>query len=680
MERLSHYVEGRWHRSTGTATPIEHAVTGAVFCEASSADLDFGAILRYGRQTGGPALRRYTFHERARMLRALAQHLLAHKEQFYAASVPTGATRGDSWIDIEGGIGTLFTYASRGRKECPDKHVYLDGRAERLSKLNTFSGQHVCVPLEGVAVHINAFNFPCWGMLEKFAPSFLAGMPVLIKPATASCFVTEAVVRSMSASGILPEGALQLICGSVGDTFQHLTSQDVVTFTGSKSTGVKLRTHARVIDQAVRFNMESDSLNCSVLGPDAAPGTEEFALYVRELVREMTVKAGQKCTVIRRAIVPKAWEEAVLTEVSKALATITVGDPSANGVQMGPLVNRAHRDDVREQIVRLCHSAEVVSQRSESLERLGVAAERGAFIAPTLLRCGAPLTSSEVHEVEAFGPVATVMGYSSFEEAIEIARLGAGSLVGSLFTADDEVASAAVAGLGPFHGRLLIVNRECAGESTGHGSPLPMLVHGGPGRAGGGEELGGMRSVLHYMQRVAVQGSPTTLSRVTHTYIGGGACHAGPVHPFRRFYEELEIGETLRTGTRTFSDGDVQRFAELSGDFFYAHMDEQAARESLFGQRVVHGYLVLSAAAGLFVDPAPGPVVANYGLERLRFIAPVFIGDTIEVRLTCKDKTPRDGEGQGVVAWDVEVTNQRRETVAVYTILTLVRFREPEQL
>lgn len=675
MLRIEHFVLGQWVSSVTTdqnlVNPISHAVTGEQIAESCSADLDFKDILRFGREVGGPALRLMTFRERAEILKRLALMLVERKEEFYLASQPTGTTRADAWIDIEGGIGTLFAYASRGRKECADTRWFLEGRSERLSRNDTFSGQHVCVPLEGVALHINAFNFPCWGMLEKLAPTILAGMPAIVKPATVSCYLAAKMVKAIDESGILPRGALQIICGGIGNSFDFLTSQDVVTFTGSQQTGVKLRAHPRIISESVRFNMESDSLNCSILGPDAAPGSEEFELFVKEVAREMTVKAGQKCTVIRRAIVPKQWEEAVINAVNERISRVKIGDPGRDDVQMGPLISCAHREDVRAQLAELLKVAERVSNLP--LDVLGADSEKGAFFAPTLLRCSAPLTSPTVHAVEVFGPVTTVMPYDSLDEAIEIAKLGEGSLVGSLFTADDAVARQVLLGAGAYHGRLLVVNRSCGKDSTGHGSPMPMLVHGGPGRAGGGEELGGMRSVFHYLQRVALQGSPTTIANVTESWIRGAEQKISPIHPFRKHFEELDIGETFHTGTRTISEQDIESFAKLSGDFFYAHMDDAAAKASLFGQRVAHGYFVLAAAAGLFVDPAPGPVVANYGLERLRFIAPVLIGDTIQVRITCKEKIPREGEDQGVVHWDVEVQNQRGETVAVYVLLTLVK-------
>jgi oxepin-CoA hydrolase/3-oxo-5,6-dehydrosuberyl-CoA semialdehyde dehydrogenase len=666
-------------------------VTGDEVAIASSEGLDFAAMLDHGRTVGGPALRRMTFHERARMLKALAQHLTARKEEFYRVSAFTGATRGDSWIDIDGGIGTLFAYASRGRREFPDETYYVDGGPEALSKGGTFIGRHICVPMEGVAVQINAFNFPVWGMLEKLATSMLAGVPSIVKPATVTSYLTEIVARSIVDSGILPAGTFQLICGSAGDLLDHLTSQDSVAFTGSAATGLQLRGGRAILENNVRFNQEADSLNFSMLGPDAAPGTEEFDLFVKEVVKEMTVKAGQKCTAIRRTLVPAAVVDDVIAALRKRLGGVKVGDPSLDGVRMGPLAGRTQLREVAANAEKLRDASELVYGGPGTLDVVGADPDRGAFFPSTLLYNDRPFERTQPHDIEAFGPVNTVMPYANIEEAIELARLGKGSLVGSIFSARDDVAREMALGTAAYHGRLMFVNRHSAKESTGHGSPLPHLVHGGPGRAGGGEEMGGVRGVLHYMQRTALQGSPQTLTAVTREWSRGAAERNDRVHPFRKYFEELEIGETLLTHRRTITESDVVNFAGISGDFFYAHMDDIAARESLFEKRVAHGYFVLSAAAGLFVDPAPGPVLANYGLEGLRFVKPVYIGDTIRARLTCKQKTAKeDREGQipqGVVHWDVEVTNQDGDAVAVYTILTLVRQRrgaalpsDPEQV
>jgi oxepin-CoA hydrolase/3-oxo-5,6-dehydrosuberyl-CoA semialdehyde dehydrogenase len=683
--RLQNYVLDQWVTCNEGGVDLVHAVTGETIGSASTSGLDFAQMTRHARTVGGPALRRMTFHQRARMLKAVAQYLNERKDAFYALSTATGATKADSWIDIDGGIGTFFVYASKGRRELPDETFHVDGPPEAISKGGTFIGRHIAVPLEGVAVFINAFNFPVWGMMEKLAPALLAGMPAIVKPATLTSFLTEAVFRSMIESGLLPPGSIQLLCGSAGTLLDHLDVQDAVAFTGSASTGRKLKQHPSIVENAVRFNMEADSLNCSILGPDAAPGTPQFDLFIKEVAREMTVKAGQKCTAIRRTIVPAGMESDVIAALRTRLEGVAVGDPATEGVRMGPLAGREQVSEVGRSLDALRAGAEVVYGGGAVRELVNADPERGAFFPITLLACDQPLRHSEPHDVEAFGPVNTVMPYTGVDEAIELARRGRGSLCGSLFTADDSVARDIVLGLAPWHGRLLVMNRHAAKENTGHGSPLPHLVHGGPGRAGGGEEMGGTRGVMHFMQRTAVQASPTTLTRITHQYHAGADQLRDRVHPFRKYFEELEVGETLVTHRRTVTEADVVNFAGISGDHFYAHVDELAARESpIFGQRVAHGYFVLAAAAGLFVDPAPGPVLANYGLDNLRFTKPVFIGDTIQARLTCKQKTaketPADGPPQGVVAWDVEVINQEQEAVAVYTILTLVRRRDDTPL
>jgi oxepin-CoA hydrolase / 3-oxo-5,6-dehydrosuberyl-CoA semialdehyde dehydrogenase len=677
--KLRSYAQGEWVEGAGNAVPLVHAVTGETIAEATSEGLDFKGMLDYGRSVGGPGLRVMTFHERARKLKEMARYLMERKEEFYSLSEATGATKTDSWIDIEGGIGTFFAYSSKGRREFPNETFYVEGNVEPLSKDNSFVGRHLCVPLEGTAVHINAFNFPCWGMLEKLAPTILAGMPAIVKPATITSYLTEGMVRAMIESGIFPEGALQLIVGSTGDLLDHVTGQDVVTFTGSASTGRKLKTTSSIVENAVRFNMEADSLNFSMLGPESAPGTEEFDLFVKEVVREMTSKAGQKCTAIRRTLVPKGMVDDVVKAIGKRLAGVKVGDPRTEGVRMGPLVGKSQVKEVRERVEELKRGSQLVFGNPDDFEVSSGDKSKGAFFPATLLYCNSPLDTFEPHTIEAFGPVNTVMPYTSVGEAIELAKMGKGSLVGSLFTSDDSVARDVVLGTASHHGRLMITNRESAKGSTGHGSALPGLVHGGPGRAGGGEEMGGVRGALHYMQRTALQGSPTTLTRVSNEWIKG-ASPARPsdgVHPFRKYFDELQIGETLTTHRRTVTEADIVNFAGISGDHFYAHMDDIAAKESLFEKRVAHGYFVLSAAAGLFVDPAPGPVLANYGLDNLRFVKPVYIGDTIQVKLTCKLKTEKETQPgaipQGVVAWDVEVTNQDQEPVAVYTILTLVK-------
>jgi oxepin-CoA hydrolase / 3-oxo-5,6-dehydrosuberyl-CoA semialdehyde dehydrogenase len=677
INRLENYARGEWVRGAGSGTPLVHAITGDTIAEASSEGLDFAGMAEYARTVGGPALRRLTFHQRALMLKEMAKYLTERKDGLYRLSAATGATKSDSWIDIDGGIGTFFVYASKGRREFPNETFYVDGPMESLSKGGTFVGRHICVPLEGVAVHINAFNFPVWGMLEKLAPTLLAGVPAIVKPATVTSYLTEACFRLMVESGIFPAGAIQLICGSAGDLLDHLGMQDAVAFTGSATTGRKLKDTPSIVEHTVRFNQEADSLNCSILGPDAAPGTEEFDLFVKEVVREMTAKAGQKCTAIRRTLVPNGMMTDVIAALSKRLSAVQIGDPAVEGVKMGPLASRTQVRDVGRATDEIRHGAELVFGGRDKLNVVGADPERGAFFPITLLATDKPFTSREPHDIEAFGPVNTVMPYGSVDEAVELAKLGKGSLVGSLFTADANIARQVVLGVAPYHGRMLVVDRHSAKESTGHGSPMPHLVHGGPGRAGGGEEMGGVRGVLHYMQRTAVQGSPTMLTQVMNEWMPGAARPTDRVHPFRKHFDELRIGDTLVTHRRTVTEADIVNFAGISGDYFYAHMDDIAAKESLFERRVAHGYFVLSAAAGLFVDPAPGPVLANYGLESLRFVKPVYIGDTIQAKLTCKQKTaketPPDGVPQGVVAWDVEVTNQTNETVAVYTILTLVK-------
>lgn len=678
--RLKNFAQGQWVEGTGAGTPLFHAVTGEPVAVASSEGLDFKGMLDHARTVGGPKLRRMTFHERARMLKAVAMYLNERKDAFYAISTATGATKADSWIDIDGGIGTFFVYASKGRREFPNETFYVDGPMEPISKGGTFVGRHICVPLEGVAVHINAFNFPVWGMMEKLAPSLLAGVPAIVKPATLTSFLTEQVFRAMVESQLLPEGAVQLICGSAGDLLDHLGLQDAVFFTGSASTGRMLRDKPAIAANAVRFNQEADSLNCSILGPDAAPGTEEFDLFLKEVVREMTSKAGQKCTAIRRTIVPDAMMDDVIAALRQRLGAVKVGDPTVEGVKMGPLAGKSQVQEVRRSLDGLLGGTEVVFGGGDSPDLVGASAEKGAFFPITLLATSNPHRALQPHDIEAFGPVNTVMPYSTVGDAIELAKLGRGSLCGSLVTNDEQVARDVVLGIAPYHGRLYVVNRASAKEATGHGSPLPHLVHGGPGRAGGGEEMGGLRGVLHYMQRTAVQASPTMLTRITNEWIPGAAQPTDRIHPFRKYFEELSIGETLTTHRRTVTEADIVNFAAISGDHFYAHVDDIAARESIFGKRVAHGYFVISAAAGLFVDPAPGPVLANYGMEGLRFTKPVYAGDTIQVKLTCKSKTaketPPDGPPQGVVAWDVNVTNQEQETVATYTILTLVRRKD----
>ena len=671
--QLQSFARNDWVSGSGDGQALASAVDGRTIATLSSIGLDFASMLDFARRVGGPNLRRFTFHERANMLKSLAKYLTEHKKEFYVLSTDTGATKNDSWFDIDGGISTLFVFSSKGRREMPNDRIYLDGPPEMLSKKGTFVGQHVFVPRLGAAVHINAYNFPCWGMLEKLAPTILAGVPAIVKPASSTSYLTAAIVKRIVESGILPEGSIQLICGSVGDLFDHLTSQDTVAFTGSKPTAEKLQQHPRVIRQSVRFTAETDSLNASILGPDAVPGTPEFDLFVNEVKREMISKAGQKCTAIRRIIAPAAVTPDLVRALSSSLGKVRVGNPARDDVDMGALASIGQRDEVRARVAELSAEADVVYGNDDAFELTDADARKGAFFMPTLLYCEKPLSAKAVHSVEAFGPVSTVLPYDTLDDAIELARLGDGSLAGSIVTNDNDVARELILGTAPYHGRLLVINRHCAGESTGHGSPLPHLVHGGPGRAGGGEELGGVRGVLHYMQRTALQGSPETLSHTGRRWIRGADEKDPGRHPFRKTFEQLEIGDTVHTATRQITLDDIERFAEFTGDRFYAHMDEEAAkRNPFFEGRVAHGYLIVSFAAGLFVDPEFGPVLANYGLDELRFAQPVNHGDAIRVRLTCKQKTLREGTGYGEVRWDTEVTNQDGEVVASYDVLTMV--------
>jgi oxepin-CoA hydrolase/3-oxo-5,6-dehydrosuberyl-CoA semialdehyde dehydrogenase len=671
--QLQSYACGQWLTGRDRGVGMRDATSGEIVGTASSTGLEFAAMLSHARNVGGPALRAMTFHERAALLKSLAKRLSELKEEFYSLSFRTGATRSDSAIDIDGGIGTVFAFAGKGSRELPNSRVYLDGALEGLSKGGTFVGQHVYVSREGAAVHINAFNFPVWGMLEKFAPAILAGVPVIVKPATVTAYLTELVVRRIIESGLLPEGALQLVCGSLGDLFEYLNCQDTVSFTGSADTAARLRVHPTLIRRAVRFVAETDSLNSSILAVDARSGTPEFDLFIREVVREMTVKAGQKCTAIRKALVPAPIVDDVVAALRSALGKITVGNPRIEGVRMGPLVSLDQRTDVSNRVAELRSDAELVSGSLDRFELLDADRERGAFVPPLLLLCRDPHAARAVHEVEAFGPVATVLPYQDTDDAIALARRSAGSLAASVFSADDALAARLVLGLAPYHGRILIVNRDCAKESTGHGSPLAPLVHGGPGRAGGGEEMGGIRGVLHYMQRTAVQGSPQSITVAGGRWVRGSRQRDPGMHPFRIPFNELQLGDTLRSAEREVTVEDIERFAALSGDNFYAHMDdEEARRNPLFGGRVAHGYFLISAAAGLFVDPAYGPVLGNYGLDHLRFVKPVKPRDLIKVRLTCAEKSLRSEKGWGEVAWDAEITNQHEETVAAYTVLTMV--------
>lgn len=683
MQQLTSYLSGAWVYGQGQAREIQHAVTGEPLYQVCSDGLPLAASLSYARKLGGTALAKMTFQQRAQMMKAVAKHLLANKEALYQISYQTGATRNDSWVDIEGGISTLFSYAGLAGRELPDDTLWPEDELIPLSKQSQFAARHVLTSRPGVALHINAFNFPCWGMLEKLAPTWLAGMPAIIKPATASAQLTQAMVKLIIDSGLVPEGALQLICGGVGDIFDHLDYQDAVTFTGSAQTGQKLRSHPRLLEKSIAFTMEADSLNCCVLGEDVTPEMTEFALFIKEVSREMTSKAGQKCTAIRRIIVPAARIAEVQQALLQRLAGVKIGDPQLEQVRMGALVNQEQRDDVQQKVEFLLRNGcePLCGATLDKLEVVGDGAQSGAFYPITLLYCADPFRHQAVHGTEAFGPVATLMPYQTTEQAIELALLGQGSLAGSLVTADAELASQFIRVTACAHGRMLVLDRHAATESTGHGSPLPLLVHGGPGRAGGGEELGGLRAVKHYMQRTAIQGSPSMLAAISREWVRGADVVEEQVHPFRKYFEQLQIGESLLTARRTITEADLVNFACLSGDHFYAHMDKIGAAESLFGERVAHGYFVVSAAAGLFVDPGVGPVIANYGMENLRFIEPVKIGDTIQVRLTCKKKIRKpqktaEDRPHGVVVWDVQVLNQHQQAVALYSILTLVARQE----
>ena len=671
--KLGNLVLDRWVDGGGDGTLLSSAVTGEPVANITSDGLDFAEVLNHARTVGGENLRKLTFHERGEMLKALAKYLMEHRKEFYPLSTETGATRGDSWVDIDGGISTLFVYSGKARREMPNDHVYLDGPPEVLSRNGTFVGQHIFTPKLGAAIHINAFNFPCWGMLEKLAPTLVAGVPAIVKPASSTAYLTELMVRRINASGILPEGALQLICGSVGDLFDHLICQDTIAFTGSKGTAEFLQQHPRVISESVAFTAETDSLNSSILGPDALPGTPEFDLYIKEVTREMTSKAGQKCTAIRRIIAPATIAGEVVEALAKSLGEIRVGNPANKDVDMGALASQGQRDEVRARVNELSQQADIVYGGNDDFDVVDADANKGAFYMPTLLHCEQPLRSSAVHSVEAFGPVSTVLPYTNLDEAIELSRLGEGSLVSSIITNDNAVARELVLGTAAYHGRMVVINRHCAAESTGHGSPLPHLIHGGPGRAGGGEEMGGIRGVKHYMQRTAIQGSPQTLTAIGNRWTRGADENDPGVHPFRKTFEQLEIGDTLITDTREVTLDDIQHFAEFTGDTFYAHTDEEAAAKNpFFDGRVAHGYLIVSFAAGLFVDPDFGPVLANYGVDELRFLQPVNYGDSIKVKLTCKQRTLRADTGYGEVRWDAEITNKDGESVAQYDVLTMV--------
>lgn len=688
MNKLGNYITGKWITGDGEGQLLHNAVTGEVIASATTKGLDFKGILEYGRKVGNPALRKMTFHQRGNMLKALALHLRNHLDTFYTISYQTGATKADSWIDIEGGIGNLFANASLRRK-FPDESFCMDGESHNLSKGNTFMGTHILVPKEGVAVHINAYNFPVWGMLEKIAVNLLAGVPAIVKPATVTSYLTEAVVKEIIASKILPEGALQLICGSAGDLLDHVTSQDVVTFTGSKATGLKLKSLPNILNESVPFNMEADSLNCIVLGNDVTPDKPEWDIFIKEIRKEMTVKAGQKCTAIRRIFVPENKIEEIAKAIKFSLSQTTIGNPLNEKVRMGSLAGKEQRSEVKNQVQKLLASSQIIYGSLDSVEVLDADASKGAFISPLLLLNNNPFNSDEPHEVEAFGPVSTIMPYKNIDDAIELSKKGRGSLCSSIVTADNKIAKQYVLGSAAHHGRILILNAECAKESTGHGSPLPLLVHGGPGRAGGGEEMGGIRGVKHYMQRVALQSSPTTITAIINVYQPDAIGLDPGKHPFKKYFEEIRVGEQLITGKRLITSEDIDRFADLSGDHFYAHIKTMDFSDTMFERQVAHGYFLLSAAAGLFVDSyEKNPVLLNYGIDELRFTKPIYPGNEIYVRFTCKEKLPQDAKeanparlGQsggdipkGIVKWFVEILDETDEPViGVATILTMVK-------
>lgn len=674
LQNVQSFAAGHWIAPDSSARPIENAATGDVIAQAGNASLDVQAMLEHARTVGRPALRALTFHDRARMIKALALELGKHKQALYDLSFATGATQKDHLIDIDGGIGTMFVFASKGRREMPDDQVYLDGAVEQLSRNGTFLGQHVCTPMQGVAVHINAFNFPVWGMLEKLAPTLLAGVPAIVKPATATSYVTELAVKIMLESGILPDGALQMVAGGLGDMLDNLTLQDVVSFTGSADTALKLRSAPHILKSSIRFVAEQDSLNASILGPDAVPGTPEFDLFVKEVQREMTTKAGQKCTAIRRIMVPDAQIEALITALCKRLANTTVGDPQAEDTHMGALVSASQKRDVLDKARLIGTEAELVFGQPDGFSLSKTANANGAFVPPMLFHCTNPDAAERVHDTEAFGPVATVMGYRDVDHATALVNRGQGSLVASVITRDAGIARQMVMNSGAYHGRLYFNNRDSMAESTGHGSPLPHMVHGGPGRAGGGEEMGGVRGVMHYMQRTAIQGSADIVTAIGNKWVPGAAEHRADAHPFTRAFHDLKIGETLYTQDRLITLEDIETFAHFTGDTFYAHMDEDAAqRNPFFPGRVAHGYLLLSFAAGLFVEPNEGPVLANTGLDNLRFMQPVAAGDRIKVRLSVKHKTPRNDD-YGEVRWHVTLINQDNALVAEYDLLTMVAY------
>ncbi len=687
MNKLGNYITGHWITGDGDGQSLYNAVTGEAIAAASTKGLDFKSIIDYGRSVGNPALRKMTFHQRGNMLKALALHLRNHLDKFYKISYQTGATRADSWVDIEGGIGNLFANASLRRK-FPDDVICIDGESHNLGRHNSFMGLHILSPKEGVAIHINAFNFPVWGMLEKIAVNLLAGMPAIVKPATVTSYLTEAVVREIIASGILPEGALQLICGSAGDLLDHVSSQDVITFTGSASTGLLLKSNPNILKENTPFTMEADSLNCIVLGEDVMPDMPEWDIFIKEIRKEMTLKAGQRCTGIRRIFVPENKLEDVHIALGRSLNQTVIGNPLNEKVRMGSLAGIAQRNEVKGQIQKLLASSQIIYGSLDSVEVVDANAKDGAFMSPILLLNEKPHSSPEPHNIEAFGPVSTLMPYKNIEDAIALSKLGKGSLVTTIVTADYSTARKYIVGASTHHGRILVLNNECAKESTGHGSPLPLLVHGGPGRAGGGEEMGGIRGVKHYLQRTALQGSPTALTAITNVYQPNAQGKDPGKHPFKKYFEELQIGDQIITQKRTVTSEDIDRFADLSGDHFYAHIKTTDFSGTMFERQVAHGYFIMSVAAGLFVDSyEKNPVLLNYGIDELRFTKPVYPGAEVYIRFTCKEKLPTDKRviekpedfkrgddiDKGIVKWLVEFFDEQDEITGIATILTMVK-------
>lgn len=676
--QLQNYVLGSWMTGDGQGQELYNAVNGNIIAATSTKGLDFRQITNYARAVGNKNLRKLTFHERGRMLKALAFHLQQHLPKFYDLSYQTGATKADSWVDIEGGIGNLFANASLRRK-FPDESFCIDGDSHNLSKGNSFMGLHMMVPKEGVAIHINAFNFPVWGMLEKIAVNLLAGMPAIVKPATITSYLTEAVVKEIIASNILPEGALQLLCGSAGDLLNHTNYQDVITFTGSASTGLMLKSNPHILQNNIPFTMEADSLNCIVLGDDVEPSMPEWDIFIKEVRKEITTKAGQKCTAVRRIFVPENKIEDVQIALGKALSQTVIGNPLNKDVRMGSLAGKEQQKEVKAQVQKLLASSQIIYGSLDSVEVIDADAMKGSFMSPIVMLNENPFAATAVHEVEAFGPVSTLMPYKNMDEAIELSKKGKGSLCSSIVTASTKNAKQYVIGAGTHHGRILVLNNDCAKESTGHGSPLPLLVHGGPGRAGGGEEMGGVRGVKHYMQRVAVQGNPTMLTAITNVYQQYAKGNIDTVHPFRKYFEELNIGDQLITAKRVITEEDINQFADLSGDQFYAHKTFTNFEGTMFERQVAHGYFVMSASAGLFVDGSDlGPVLLNYGIDELRFTKPVYAGAEIYIRFTCKEKLPQDTKDEndipkGIVKWLVEMIDETEELVGVATILTMVK-------